>query len=161
MGTFRDLYRGDNDFDFPKAWRRGLVASSALIVISLVSLLTQGLNLGIDFEGGGVWEVPAGEGVSVADTRDVLRPLGQANAKIQVVTTGDSATEVLRIQAGVDAVDESSDITRALAELNGVTLEFDERRPNIKKSGGVNSDVIALSQRFAMLMAEYNQSIQD
>ncbi|MEO0358488.1 MAG: hypothetical protein AAF386_09375, partial [Pseudomonadota bacterium] len=28
-------------------------------------------------------------------------------------------------------------------------------------SGGVNSDVVALSQRFAMLMAEYNISIED
>ncbi|MEM6307968.1 MAG: hypothetical protein AAF701_08285, partial [Pseudomonadota bacterium] len=29
------------------------------------------------------------------------------------------------------------------------------------KSGGVNADVVALSQRFAMLMGEYNQSIED
>ena len=26
---------------------------------------------------------------------------------------------------------------------------------------GINSDVVALSQRFAMLMGEYNQSIED
>ena len=54
MGTFQDLYRGDNDFDFPKAWRRGIVLSGVLVAIAVVSLLTQGLNLGIDFEGGGV-----------------------------------------------------------------------------------------------------------
>ena len=28
-------------------------------------------------------------------------------------------------------------------------------------NGGVNSDVIELSQRFAMLMSEYHQSIED
>jgi hypothetical protein len=51
-------------------------------------------------------------------------------------------------------------VTAALAELKGISLSFDERRRNDTK-GGVNSDVIMLSQRCAMLMAEYNQSIQD
>jgi hypothetical protein len=52
-------------------------------------------------------------------------------------------------------------VTSALAELGGITLSFDERRKNENKTGGVNSDVVALSQRFAMLMAEYHQSIED
>ena len=52
-------------------------------------------------------------------------------------------------------------VTAALAELKGIQLQFDDNRRNAKSSGGVNSDVIALSQRFAMLMAEYNQSIED
>ncbi|MFZ7091755.1 hypothetical protein [Primorskyibacter sp. 2E233] len=52
-------------------------------------------------------------------------------------------------------------VTSALAELKGITLTFDESRRNSKREGGVNSDVIALSQRFAMLMAEYQQSIED
>lgn len=52
-------------------------------------------------------------------------------------------------------------LTQALAELSGAQLGFDERRPNDTAKGGVNSDVIALSQRFAMLMAEYQQSIAD
>ena len=52
-------------------------------------------------------------------------------------------------------------VTAALAELKGITLSFDGTRRNSRGSGGVNSDVIVLSQRFAMLMAEYNQSIQD
>ena len=52
-------------------------------------------------------------------------------------------------------------VTSALAELKGIRLEFDERRRNTSSKGGVNADVIALSQRFAMLMAEYQQSIED
>ncbi|QIE45885.1 hypothetical protein G5B38_10295 [Pseudohalocynthiibacter aestuariivivens] len=52
-------------------------------------------------------------------------------------------------------------VTAALAELKGISLSFDENRRNTKEKGGVNSDVIALSQRFAMLMGEYQQSIQD
>ena len=52
-------------------------------------------------------------------------------------------------------------VTAALSELAGVTLSFDQRRSNTPSSGGVNTDVIALSQRFAMLMSEYHQSIED
>jgi hypothetical protein len=51
-------------------------------------------------------------------------------------------------------------VTAALAELKGITLSFDERRRNSDDKGGVNQGVIALSQRFAMLMAEYNLSIE-
>jgi hypothetical protein len=51
-------------------------------------------------------------------------------------------------------------ITAALAELRGITLTYDDERKNTQK-GGVNSDVVALSQRFAVLMGEYNQSIAD
>lgn len=52
-------------------------------------------------------------------------------------------------------------VTAALAELKGISLSYDDRRPNNDKPGNVNSDVIALSQRFAQLMAEYQQSIED
>ncbi len=52
-------------------------------------------------------------------------------------------------------------VTSALAELKGITLSYDDRRPNTERQGGVNSDVIALAQRFAMLMSEYQQSIED
>lgn len=52
-------------------------------------------------------------------------------------------------------------VTAALAELKGISLSFDDRRRNENDKGGVNSDVIALSQRFAMLMGEYNLSIED
>ncbi len=52
-------------------------------------------------------------------------------------------------------------VTGALAELGGSSLQLDDRRPNEERPGGVNSDVIALSQRFAMLMAEYQQSMED
>lgn len=52
-------------------------------------------------------------------------------------------------------------VTAALAELRGIGLKYDDRPRNFVRKGGVNSDVIALSQRFAMLMAEYQQSMED
>lgn len=50
-------------------------------------------------------------------------------------------------------------VTKALAELQGMSLEYDENRED--STGALNSDVIKLSQRFANLMGEYNYSIAD
>ena len=52
-------------------------------------------------------------------------------------------------------------VTTALADLRGVTLSHSEDRPNAPRKGSVNSDVIALSQRFTLLIAEYQTAIED
>ena len=63
--------------------------------------------------------------------------------------------------AKLEAASSFPHVTSALADLKKITLSYDDRQPNDPGSGGVNSDVIALSQRFAMLMAEYQQSMED
>lgn len=50
-------------------------------------------------------------------------------------------------------------VTAALAELNG--RHISESAPRNDQRGGVNSDVVALAERFARLMGEYHSSIQD
>ena len=65
-----------------------------VIAAGLVSLLTQGLNYGIDFKGGTSWEVKA-PGVSVAEARDSVRPFGMGDAKIQIVG-GDTVRVAVR-----------------------------------------------------------------
>lgn len=52
-------------------------------------------------------------------------------------------------------------VTTALAELQGITLSYNQDGKKNAPNGGVNADVVALAQRFAMLMSEYNQSIED
>lgn len=63
--------------------------------------------------------------------------------------------------AALEAASSYPHVTSALGELSGITLSYEQSRRNAPRSGGVNADVIALSQRFAMLMGEYNQSIED
>lgn len=63
--------------------------------------------------------------------------------------------------ARLEALSSYPHVTSALAELKNITLSYDDRNPNAPRKGGINADVIALSQRFAMLMGEYQQSIQD
>ena len=64
--------------------------------------------------------------------------------------------------AALEAAASFPHVTQALAEINGNALEVDSgRKSNDSGSSNVNSNVVALAQRFAMLMSEYNQSISD
>ena len=64
------------------------------------------------------------------------------------------------VVAALESASRFPHVTAALADLNGVTLSRESERKNAAQ-GGVSTDVIALAQRFAMLMAEYQQSIED
>lgn len=63
------------------------------------------------------------------------------------------------VVAAIEASARFPHVTAALADLRGITLSFHDEAP--RPGGGVNSDVVTLSQRFAILMGEYNQSIED
>lgn len=53
-------------------------------------------------------------------------------------------------------------VTAALADLKNITLSYNQSDEKSERNGGgVNSDVIALSQRFATLMSEYQEAIAD
>jgi preprotein translocase subunit SecF len=99
LSIWHRLYHGETNFNFVGRRRIGFGISAALILITLVSLFTRGLNMGIDFEGGVSWEFPA-NGVSSEQAQSILGDHGVSvqDAKIQTVsgTEGDS----LRIQTG-------------------------------------------------------------
>lgn len=65
------------------------------------------------------------------------------------------------VVAALEAASSFPHVTTALADLRGILLTHDNQRSNAPGSGSVNSDVIALSQRFAMLIAEYQTAIED
>lgn len=64
------------------------------------------------------------------------------------------------VVAQLEAAARFPHVTSALADLRGVTLSYDAEKRNAPNKG-VNQDVVALAQRFAMLMAEYNMAIGD
>jgi preprotein translocase subunit SecF len=118
VSLFRSLTSYDDTIDFRRVWRVGLVISAVLVVGSILAIAVRGINLGIDFEGGTSWDVPSAR--SVEDTRDVLRPLGEAGAKIIVV--GNDA-RLVRVQSAT--VDEAAvaEVTAVLAEHAGTTVD--------------------------------------
>lgn len=64
------------------------------------------------------------------------------------------------VVAQLEAAARFPHVTSALADLRGITLSYDAEKRNAPTKG-VNQDVVALAQRFAMLMAEYNMAIGD
>jgi hypothetical protein len=62
--------------------------------------------------------------------------------------------------AALEAAARYPNVTSGLSDLLGITMSYDSTKKN-SPEGGVNSDVVNLSQRFGMLMAEYSQSIAD
>ena len=116
MKTLRMLFRNEHHFDFPAMWRKALVGSAVLVLVSVGALVFRGLNLGIEFEGGTAWEVTA-PGVSVADTRDALGGTGAESGKIQTL-----GSDAIRVRADLDTQDEVAAVTATLAELASVDV---------------------------------------
>ena len=116
MSGFSRLLRGQTRIDFLKWWRRTLLLSLVLMVISVGALFFRGLNLGIDFEGGVSWEVSA-PGVSVSEARDALDPVGEGAAKIQTV-----GSDILRVQGPEASPEHETEVREALAKLAGTDV---------------------------------------
>jgi len=98
-GLFGRLYHGETRVDFMGRKWWGIGASVLLIVVTIVSLIGQGLNLGLDFKGGVQWEVPAAH-ISADDARDVLTSNGVNAADAKIITVSSSGVDRLRIQVG-------------------------------------------------------------
>ena len=116
MKTLRMLFRNEHHFDFPAMWRKALVGSAVLVLVSVGALVFRGLNLGIEFEGGTAWEVTA-PGVSVADTRDALGGTGAESGKLQTL-----GSDAIRVRAALATQEEVAAVTATLAELASVDV---------------------------------------
>ena len=114
------LYHGETRVNIVGRRKMWFTISAIAVLISVGSLLTRGLQLGIDFEGGVVWVVPAGE-ATVDDARDALEEFGLEGATIQTLES-DDGTE-LRIESEPIEVEQSDKVTDALAELTGSDID--------------------------------------
>src|SRR5690606_23136279 len=110
------LYHGETNADFIGRKRIWFVLSGLLVLIGVVAFATRGFNLGIDFEGGVVWEVPAGD-ATVAEVRDRVAPFGLAGSTIQELESDEGRT--IRVEAEPVDPETSDEITATLAELTG------------------------------------------
>ncbi|HEX2701607.1 MAG TPA: protein translocase subunit SecF [Acidimicrobiales bacterium] len=116
------LYHGETAFNFVGRKRTWFIASGVVILIGAISLVAQGLNFGIDFEGGTAWEVKA-PALSVRDARDAIRPEGLGDAKVQQL-----GGDTIRVQSDVSgSADERSAkreaVSAALAKVAKVDVD--------------------------------------
>ncbi|HEX2574811.1 MAG TPA: protein translocase subunit SecF [Aquihabitans sp.] len=111
-GGLKRLYHGDTNVDIVGRWKLWFAISGVLLLLGIARLATGGLTLGIDFTGGTVWQVEAGD-AEVEQVQDAMEELGYDDVQVQEVTqaTGGGNARFLRVEAEASA--EPADATRS------------------------------------------------
>ena len=120
-GLWGRLYHGETAIDFYGRRWWALIAAAVLILATVVSLVAQGLNLGIDFQGGVAWEVPAAQ-LSEDQVRQIVADEGVdvSAAKVQQLTS-DSGSR-WRVQVGDQAPETVQAVQQSLATAASVDV---------------------------------------
>ena len=140
--TLSDIYHERTHFQFiERSWRWALLSGIA-ITISIVALLVNGLNLGIDFEGGTQWEFTKSSPSSDA-VRNVVKPLGLGDAKILIV-----GGNHVRVQSKVVNDKTTSEIQTALAKY----ANTDPKNVSISTVGPTWGDTVSNKALTALLV---------
>jgi SecD/SecF fusion protein len=141
--------------------RVAYIISGALIVISVLSFVTRGFSLGIDFSGGRNYVVRFDESVKTQDVRDLLSDSFDGTS-VQVITIG--SDNQVRISTKFKITDDSETIDDEMEArlynglkplLKGVTLEqfVQENIMSSQKVGPTIADDIKRSAIWAVLIA--------
>ncbi|GAA0317658.1 protein translocase subunit SecF [Actinoallomurus spadix] len=104
------LHRGEISLDFVGRQKTWYAVSGLILVVSVVSLLTLGLNFGVEFKGGTVFQFPTKPGVTTSDARAAVKDSGVVKEDPIVQKTGTgwrvqteslSSTDVTKVQDSV------------------------------------------------------------
>ena len=113
------------NFDFMGKRKVATVISSLLIVISITSLITQGLNLGIDFTGGTLVEVGYSEAVELDLIRQYLSNSEFGDAVVQYFGSANDVLIRIPPSEGLNTADISN---RTLSILSDTGQNTEMRR---------------------------------
>lgn len=116
----------DKNFDFMGLRKVAMMVSAVMLVVSIGSLITRNLNLGIDFTGGSVIEVGYGEAVELQPIRQVLESQGFDDAVVQHFGSAKEVLIRLVPREGQDKAELSTQIIQALESAS--SSSFDVRR---------------------------------
>ena len=122
--VFGRLYHGETAIDFYGRRWIGLGFSLIMLLVSVGSLIGNGLNLSLDFKGGVVWTVP-----SATLTEDAARALLNAqglegsNAKVQEFVNKGDGVRTLEVQVGEQTDEVRRQVQQAFAAEVGVDTE--------------------------------------
>lgn len=111
--------------DFMSKRKLALIASVLMLLVSIGSLATRGLNLGIDFTGGTLVEVGYTESADLSQLRTALDVAGFDGAVVQHFGTSKDVLIRLSPKVGEGTADLSS---RVLQALEGTGKDVDLRR---------------------------------
>ncbi len=114
---FTEAWFQNTKFDFIGKRRIGYIISAVMILISVVSFVTRGLSLGVDFTGGRNYIVRFDQPVNTEHVRQMLEgAFGDANA--QVITFGNDNQVRISTKYKIDYADEAVEM-----EMEGILYE--------------------------------------
>jgi len=116
------LFRGQTAIDFYGKRKVGLILAIVAVAVTAASLFTQGLNLGLDFEGGDAWDVPASETFGVDEAADVLTANGVSTSGARIQLRSSETSDVVTVQVKELPRDQAAAVTDSFAEAAGVTV---------------------------------------
>lgn len=120
---FQRLIGGESAVDFYGHRRIGLIVAVVVVMVTILSLSTRGLNLGLDFEGGVAWDVPASETFGVEEADEVLSDNGVSTTGGRIQRRSSETTDVITIQVEEVESEVALAVTADLATAAGVTVE--------------------------------------
>ena len=145
-----DFFKHDLNIDFMGKWRYAVVVSGVLLLVSVGSLLTRGLNLGIDFTGGTLIEVAYPQAVDLENVRPLLSKSGYDQAQVQYFGTSRDLLIYLPPQEGLDSAKLSEAVFSKLRQGNP---DVELRR--VEYVGPQVGDELAIQGGLAMIYATF------
>lgn len=114
-----DLYHERTNFQFvARSWRWGII-SGALLAISILSFVYQGLNQSIEFTGGTSFEtIVKGVTPDPAEVRELMVKVGVDEVKIQILND-----DTVRVTSDRLDQDEQAEVLEALSRYAGVKVD--------------------------------------
>jgi len=111
------LYRGESSIDFVGRQKMWYIVSGALLLISIVSLLTFGLNEGIEFKGGSVFQFNV-SGTNSAEISSTVKNAGviKEDPIVQKASVPGSSTPTWRVQTESLGTADAQKLEKALSD---------------------------------------------
>jgi len=119
-----EFFKSDSHYDFMAKRQLALIFSLILIAVSLVSLATRWLNLGIDFTGGTLVEVGYDQAVELSDVRAALAADGFGDAMVQHFGTSRDVLLRLPPREDIESAKLSDQAFAALRKASGGEVDL-------------------------------------
>jgi preprotein translocase subunit SecF len=161
--TLARLFRGETNIDFIGRRYLWFALSAVLLLVSAGSMLTRGLNYGIEFEGGVSIKAPvaadgpladASQGEIVSAVEDALAPFDVGDAQIQISEEEGSTSVLVQTKEIADA-EAQGRVVEAVADAVGAPIaETDSQRIGSKWGQEITDKAIrALVIFFVVILA--------
>src|SRR3954451_9443784 len=120
--------------------------SGCILLICALAMSSKGINFGIDFDGGTRITTGLTKPATVDQVRDVVAPLGLADAKIQTLQNAELGKNVIQISTNELGPDGVNKLNQALKNRFG-----EVEQPNVESIGPSFGQTVAKSAVYAII----------